>query len=68
MQHACTPAPPAGASFALAMGQAATVQEAAGAACSALAAYDSQRQWGDRAALLDTAAACRRHAWKRMPG
>ena len=51
------PSPPAGASFALAMGQAATLQEAADAARSALAAYDSQRQWGDHAALLDMAAA-----------
>ena len=39
------------------MGQAATLQEAADAARSALAAYDSQRQCGDHTALLDTAAA-----------
>lgn len=46
-----------GPAYPLAQAQLAALQKAADAARSALAAYESQRQWGDLAALRNTAAA-----------
>lgn len=44
-----------GSAYPLAQAKLAGLQKAADAARSALAAYESQRQWGDHAALLNTA-------------